>query len=56
MKLKRKIPFERIKVRLSNGTMFSIEDFIIAVFCCVDDLWNQITQEKKLEQEGLSLV
>ena len=28
--------------------MFSTEDFIIAVFCCVDDLWSEITQGKRI--------
>jgi hypothetical protein len=26
------------------GYMFSIEDFIIAVFCCLDDLLSEITR------------
>ncbi len=34
--------------------MFSTEDFIIAVFCCVDDLWNQITQGRTIRQRGFS--
>ena len=32
--------------------MFSTEDFIINVFCCVDDLWHQITQGKKIRKGG----
>ena len=32
--------------------MFSTEDFIITVFCCVDDLWNQITQGRKIRKGG----
>ena len=39
-----------MKNRASNGTMFSTEDFIIATFCCVDDLWSQITQGKRIRQ------
>ena len=34
--------------------MFSTEDFIIAVFCCVDDLWNQITQGRTVRRRGFS--
>ena len=34
--------------------MFSTEDFIIAVFCCVDDLWNQLTQGKKIRKGGFA--
>jgi hypothetical protein len=34
--------------------MFSTEDFIIAVFCCVDDLWNQTTQGRAIRQRGFS--
>lgn len=34
--------------------MFSTEDFIITVFCCVDDLWSQITQGKKIRLRGFS--
>ena len=34
--------------------MFSTEDFIIAVFCCVDDLWNQMTQGKKIRKGGFA--
>ena len=29
-------------------------DFIIAVFCCVDDLWNQMTQGKKIRKGGFA--
>ena len=32
--IEKKIPFEKIKIYVSNGTIFSTEDFIIAVFCC----------------------
>lgn len=34
--------------------MFSTEDFIIAVFCCVDDLWNQLTQGVKVRKGGFA--
>ena len=34
--------------------MFSTEDLIVAVFCCVDDLWNQITREKTVRQRGFA--
>ena len=34
--------------------MFSTEDFIIAVFCCVDDLWNQISQGQKIRRRGFA--
>ena len=34
--------------------MFSTEDFIIAVFCCVDDLWNQVSRSKKIRQRGFA--
>ena len=34
--------------------MFSTEDFIITVFCCVDDLWNQVTQGRTVRQRGFS--
>lgn len=29
-------------------------DFIIAVFCCVDDLWNQMTLGKKIRKGGFA--
>ena len=32
--------------------MFSTEDLIITVFCCVDDLWNQMTRGKKIRKGG----
>lgn len=34
--------------------MFSTEDFIIAVFCCVDDLWNQVSRGQKIRQRGFA--
>ena len=27
---------------------------IIATFCCVDDLWNQVTQGKRIRQGGFT--
>jgi hypothetical protein len=32
--------------------MFSIEEFIIAVFCCVDDWLKEITQERAIRAKG----
>jgi hypothetical protein len=34
--------------------MFSIEEFIIAVFCCVDDLLKQISQGQPIRQRGFA--
>ena len=34
--------------------MFSIEEFIIAVFCCVDDLLNGMTQGHPIRQKGFA--
>lgn len=34
--------------------MFSTENFIIAVFCCVDDLWNKVTLGKKIRRGGFA--
>lgn len=34
--------------------MFSTEDFIIAVFCCVEDLWCQVTKGQKIRRGGFS--
>ncbi len=34
--------------------MFSTEDFIITVYCCVDDLWNEITQGQKIRKGGFA--
>ena len=34
--------------------MFSTEDLIIAVFCCVDDLWNQVTRGRKIRKGGFA--
>lgn len=34
--------------------MFSIEEFIIAVFCCVDDLLREMTQGHQLRQKGFA--
>ena len=34
--------------------MFSTEDFIIAVFCCVDDLWHLVTQGQKIRKGGFT--
>lgn len=34
--------------------MFSIEEFIIAVFCCVDDLLEEITQGQPLRTKGFA--
>jgi|SRR6478672_3564374 len=34
--------------------MFSIEEFIIAVFCCVDDLLEEVTQGQPIRQKGFA--
>lgn len=34
--------------------MFSIEEFIIAVFCCVDDLLKEITQGQSIREKGFA--
>lgn len=34
--------------------MFSIEEFIIAVFCCVDDLLEEMTQAQPIRPKGFS--
>jgi hypothetical protein len=34
------------------GKMFDIEELIIAVFCCVDELWQELTQGKPIRQRG----
>jgi hypothetical protein len=34
--------------------MFSIEEFIIAVFCCVDDLLKEITQQRPIRAKGFA--
>jgi Transposase DDE domain len=34
--------------------MFSIEEFIIAVFCCVDDLLKEMTQGEPIRQKGFA--
>ena len=34
--------------------MFSTEDSIIVVFCCVDELWNQLTQGRKIRKGGFA--
>lgn len=34
--------------------MFSTENFIIAVFCCVDDLWNEVCVGKKIRRGGFA--
>jgi hypothetical protein len=34
--------------------MFSIEDFIIAVFCCVDDLMQEVMQTHPIHQKGFA--
>ena len=34
--------------------MFSIEEFIIAVFCCVDDLLQEMTQGQAIRQKGFA--
>lgn len=34
--------------------MFSIEEFIIAVFCCVDDLLQEVTQGQPVRQKGFA--
>jgi hypothetical protein len=34
--------------------MFSIEDFIIAVFCCVDDLMQEVMQTYPIHQKGFA--
>ena len=49
-RLKKKIPLLEDKNSDSNGKMFSIEDFIITVFCNVDDLWLEITQNQRIRR------
>jgi hypothetical protein len=34
--------------------MFSLEEFIIAVFCCVDDLLKEITQGRPIRSKGFA--
>ena len=34
--------------------MFSIYEFIIAVFCCVDDLLQELTQGQRIRQKGFA--
>jgi len=34
--------------------MFSIDDFIISVFCCVDDLMRSVTREHPIRQKGFA--
>lgn len=34
--------------------MFSIEEFIIAVFCCVDDLLQEVSQAQAIRQKGFA--
>lgn len=34
--------------------MFSIEEFIIAVFCCVDDFLSEITQSYPIKRRGFA--
>ncbi len=34
--------------------MFSIEEFIIAVFCCVDDLLKEVTQGQPIRSKGFA--
>lgn len=34
--------------------MFSIEEFIIAVFCCVDDAWAKVTQGQPIRAKGFA--
>jgi len=34
--------------------MFTIDEFIIAVFCCVDDLLEEITQGEPIRQKGFA--
>jgi len=34
--------------------MFTMDEFIIAVFCCVDDLLEEITQGKPIRQKGFA--
>jgi hypothetical protein len=34
--------------------MFTIEEFIIAVFCCVDDLLKEITQGQPIRAKGFA--
>ena len=54
IRFKRKIPTEKMKKSISNVKMFNTEDFIIAVFCCVDDLWHQVTQGQKIRKGGFA--
>ena len=34
--------------------MVTIDEFIIAVFCCVDDLLEEITQGKPIRERGFA--
>lgn len=34
--------------------MFSIDEFIIAVFCCIDDLLQELTQGQRIRQKGFA--
>lgn len=34
--------------------MFTIEEFIIAVFCCIDELWQQTNQGQRLRSRGFA--
>jgi len=39
---------------VEDKKMFSIDEFIIAVFCCVDDLLRTLTQEQPIRQRGFA--
>ena len=34
--------------------MYDPEEFIIAVFCCVDDFFQQITQGHRIRERGVA--
>lgn len=34
--------------------MFSMEELIVVVLCCVDDLWQEITQGQPIRQGGFT--
>jgi hypothetical protein len=39
---------------VEDKKMFSIDEFIIAVFCCVDDLLRTLTQAQPIRQRGVA--
>ena len=54
IRLKRKIPSENMKFTSQMKSCLVSHDFIIAVFCCVDDLSNQLTQGRKIRKGGFA--